>query len=92
MRSYLFSFAAGLLVGCIYSLIKVRSPAPPLIALIGLLGILLGEQSPSLIKHFFLKEGTKTDQASDRVEPHTFSQLTKARRVAQASADPERNS
>jgi XapX domain-containing protein len=92
MRSYLFSFAAGLLVGCIYSLIKVRSPAPPLIALIGLLGILLGEQSPSLIKHFVFKEGTTTDQASDRVEPHTFSQLTNQRRAAPTSADPERKS
>jgi XapX domain-containing protein len=62
MRSYLLSFAAGLLVGCLYSLIKVRSPAPPLIALVGLLGILLGEQSPALIKHLFTKEGTKTSR------------------------------
>ena len=89
MRSYLLSFAAGLLVGCIYSLIKVRSPAPPLIALVGLLGILLGEQSPSLIKHFFGKEGTKTSQVSDRVEPHALSQLPKAQRAAQASTDLE---
>jgi len=28
----------------IYSLLNVRSPAPPLVALVGLLGILLGEQ------------------------------------------------
>jgi len=67
MKSYLLSFAAGLLVGCIYSLIRVRSPAPPLIALIGLLGILLGEQSPSLIKHFFTKEDAKTSQASGQL-------------------------
>jgi XapX domain-containing protein len=32
------------LVGAIYSLINVRSPAPPLAALVGLLGILVGEQ------------------------------------------------
>jgi XapX domain-containing protein len=38
MRLYLVSLGAGLLVGVIYSLLNVRSPAPPLVALIGLLG------------------------------------------------------
>jgi XapX domain-containing protein len=44
MKIYLISLGAGLLVGIVYSLLGVRSPAPPLVALIGLLGILLGEQ------------------------------------------------
>ena len=44
MRIYLISLGAGLLVGVIYSLLNVRSPAPPLVALVGLLGILAGEQ------------------------------------------------
>lgn len=44
MKLYVFSLAAGLLVGVVYSLLQVRSPAPPLIALVGLMGILLGEQ------------------------------------------------
>jgi XapX domain-containing protein len=44
MRMYLVSLGAGLLVGVIYSVLGVRSPAPPLVALIGLLGILVGEQ------------------------------------------------
>jgi XapX domain-containing protein len=44
MRAYLFSLGAGVLVGIIYSMLGVRSPAPPVIALIGLLGILIGEQ------------------------------------------------
>lgn len=64
MRSYFLSFAAGLLIGCIYSLIKVRSPAPPLIALVGLLGILLGEQGMPLIKQLFVKDSVTTSQAS----------------------------
>eukprot|EP01041_Mallomonas_annulata_P041760 gene41760-65904_t len=34
-----------MLIGSIYSLLGVRSPAPPIIALMGLLGILLGEQA-----------------------------------------------
>lgn len=44
MGIYLASLAAGLLVGVVYSLLNVRSPAPPLVALVGLLGILAGEQ------------------------------------------------
>jgi XapX domain-containing protein len=44
MKPYLLSLAAGVLVGVIYALLRVRSPAPPAIALIGLLGILIGEQ------------------------------------------------
>lgn len=43
MKLYLMSLGAGLLVGVIYGLLNVRSPAPPAIALIGLLGILVGE-------------------------------------------------
>lgn len=48
MKLYLMSLSAGLLVGIIYALIDVRSPAPPIIALVGLLGILVGEQIPPL--------------------------------------------
>jgi XapX domain-containing protein len=44
MKIYLLSLSAGVLVGVIYSLLNVRSPAPPLVALVGLLGILVGEQ------------------------------------------------
>lgn len=44
MKMYLISLGTGVLVGMIYSLLNVRSPAPPLVALIGLLGILAGEQ------------------------------------------------
>lgn len=49
MKPYLLSLGAGILVGAIYSLLHVRSPAPPTIALIGLLGILLGEQIPPIL-------------------------------------------
>jgi len=44
MKSYLISLGAGLLIGMIYTILNVRSPAPPLIALVGLLGIVCGEQ------------------------------------------------
>jgi XapX domain-containing protein len=50
MKVYVLSLAAGLLVGVIYGLLNVRSPAPPVIALIGLLGILVGEQLSAAAK------------------------------------------
>lgn len=53
MKIYLLSLAAGLLVGVVYSLLGVRSPAPPAVALIGLLGILLGEQVLPIAKRAF---------------------------------------
>ena len=51
MKIYLVSVAAGTLVGLIYSLLGVRSPAPPLVALVGLLGILIGEQVIPVGRH-----------------------------------------
>lgn len=53
MKPYLISIAVGLLVGFIYSLLGVRSPAPPAIALLGLLGMLLGEQVIPVAKRIF---------------------------------------
>jgi XapX domain-containing protein len=41
---YLVSLAVGVLAGSLYALLGVRSPAPPIVALVGLLGMLLGEQ------------------------------------------------
>lgn len=43
VNPYILSLAAGLGIGVIYGLISVRSPAPPIIALLGLLGMLAGE-------------------------------------------------
>lgn len=53
MRPYLISLAVGLLAGGIYGLLNVRSPAPPVIALIGLFGMLLGEQLVPLARDIF---------------------------------------
>lgn len=62
MKAYIFSLAAGLLVGVIYGFLNVRSPAPPVIALVGLFGILLGEQLPALTKRMI--EGHKVFSVS----------------------------
>jgi XapX domain-containing protein len=44
MKAMLISFAVGLVVGVAYALLRVKSPAPPLVALAGLLGMVWGEQ------------------------------------------------
>lgn len=44
MKLYIVSLLAGVLVGAIYGAMNVRSPAPPIVALLGLLGMLVGEQ------------------------------------------------
>lgn len=44
MKVLFVSFVVGLGVGVLYGLIRVKSPAPPVIALLGLLGMVLGEQ------------------------------------------------
>lgn len=50
MKIYVVSILAGVLVGVIYGLMNVRSPAPPVVALLGLLGMLVGEQVVPLAK------------------------------------------
>jgi XapX domain-containing protein len=42
--SYVISLAIGIAVGLLYAVLDFRSPAPPLIALVGLLGMQAGEQ------------------------------------------------
>ena len=49
MKMLVISFVVGLLVGVLYGVIRVKSPAPPIIALLGLLGMVLGEQLGSWI-------------------------------------------
>ena len=43
MKAMLISFAVGLVVGVAYGLLRVKSPAPPLVALVGSLGMVRGE-------------------------------------------------
>jgi len=50
MSPYLISLGFGLAVGIAYGFFGVRSPAPPMIALLGLLGMLAGEAAVSWAK------------------------------------------
>lgn len=48
--SYVYSLLSGLLFGIGYGLLGLKSPAPPLIALAGLLGMLGGDQLVTQLK------------------------------------------
>lgn len=85
MRMYLASFAAGVLIGVIYSLINVRSPAPPLVALIGLLGILVGEQLLPLGQRLLAGCDLPSAWHQSACTPHLFGTLPG--RPAPAAAD-----
>lgn len=76
MKIYLLSLGAGLLVGIVYSLVNVRSPAPPVIALVGLLGILVGEQILPLSKSLWTKEPAAISWIH-QIKPHVFGHLPK---------------
>lgn len=56
MKLYLLSLGAGLLVGVLYAVLHVRSPAPPAVALLGLLGIASGEQLGTLAQRMLTGE------------------------------------
>jgi XapX domain-containing protein len=61
MKVYLVSLAAGVLAGVLYGLLHVRSPAPPVIALVGLLGLLIGEQIVPLAQRLRAGEPVSMD-------------------------------
>jgi XapX domain-containing protein len=64
MRTYLASLFLGVAVGIVYGLVKVRSPAPPAIALLGLLGMLAGERTVLLAKSHVFKSGGQINAIS----------------------------
>ncbi len=53
MKIYLLSLAVGVLVGVLYYLLDVKAPAPPIVALLGLLGIVIGEQLVPFIRLYW---------------------------------------
>jgi XapX domain-containing protein len=75
VKVYLISLAAGLLVGIVYGLLNVRSPAPPVIALVGLLGILLGEQVLPLVRRVWSGQPVTIAWARSACAPHLLGTL-----------------
>jgi XapX domain-containing protein len=75
MKIYVLSLGAGLLVGVIYSLLNVRSPAPPPVALVGLLGILAGEQIVPITKQIIAGQGLAAAWRQAKCASHMFGML-----------------
>lgn len=50
--TYIVSLVMGVVVGIFYALVGVKSPAPPVIALVGLLGMVVGEQGIVFVQHY----------------------------------------
>ncbi len=87
MKAYLISLAVGLLVGAIYGFLNVRSPAPPVIALVGLLGILVGEQIPPLAKWMFEGRAVTVSALREHCGEHVFGRLPSRADVSMATTD-----
>jgi XapX domain-containing protein len=88
MKVYVISLGAGLLVGVIYSLLNVRSPAPPLVALLGLLGMLAGEQIVPVARQVASGEGLAAAWRQAKCAPHMFG-LLPGRQTDQAKMTPD---
>lgn len=79
MKLYLVALGVGILVGAIYGLLNVRSPAPPVVALVGLLGMLVGEQVVPVAKRLISGEPITAAWVRSDCVPHVFGLLpTKA--------------
>ena len=75
MKIYLISLGVGVLVGLIYGLLNVRSPAPPVVALIGLLGMLIGEQIVPVGTKLLAGSGIHVALRQSKCSSHIFGML-----------------
>ncbi len=96
MKAYVFSLLAGVLIGLMYSWIDVPSPAPPTIALLGLLGILIGEQVIPVGKKMFRGVGFLMAWREEHCNQHVFGPLpsrasSPAGKVTEASSKEKRS-
>ena len=69
MIGFLVSLGMGTAVGIAYGLSGVRSPAPPIIALVGLLGMVAGEQAVVMAKAHFFTAPLQQSQAFKDTQP-----------------------
>ena len=69
MLSTVLSLIAGLVVGIGYGLCGIRSPAPPAIALLGLLGMLAGERGVIFAMRYFGDQLYQTSATNSPAHP-----------------------
>jgi XapX domain-containing protein len=86
MKILLISFVVGLIVGAFYGLIRVKSPAPPIVALLGLLGMVFGEQFGSWI---LTKKISLTHVATVCLVGRSWDQQLDLKSVVTSQEDPK---
>ena len=82
MKSYVVALAVGVLVGAIYGVLDVRSPAPPVVSLIGLLGILLGDQVVPIAKRLMNNQPITIGWVRTDCVPHVFGEFPQKRSLS----------
>jgi len=90
MKPYIVSLAVGLLIGVLYGLLDVRSPAPPVIALVGLLGILAGEQIVPIAKRLISGQSIDAAWVKTTCVPHVFGELPSSERAGKEPSHASR--
>jgi XapX domain-containing protein len=75
MRMYIIALIAGLAVGAFYGCLGVRSPAPPVVALVGLFGMLIGEQIIPVGKHLLAGHSLPAAWMRALADQHVFGML-----------------
>jgi XapX domain-containing protein len=75
MRVYIVAFAVGTAVGLFYGCLGVRSPAPPVVALVGLFGILIGEQTLPVGQHLLAGHSLRAAWTRALAHQHVFGSL-----------------
>jgi XapX domain-containing protein len=75
MRIYIVALAAGIAVGFFYGCLGVRSPAPPVVALVGLFGILMGEQILPVGRHLLAGHSLSAAWTGAFADQHVFGLL-----------------
>lgn len=88
IKAYVIALAVGVLVGAIYGFLNVRSPAPPVIALMGLLGILVGEQIVPLAKQLLAGYPVYSSDVVETCSNHVLGALPTRTLSPDASLEP----
>ena len=70
MKILFLSFIVGLGVGVLYGLIRAKSPAPPIAVLLGLLGMVLGDQFGTWIqtKKLYVSRASSVCRVGERYD------------------------
>jgi len=87
MKVLFLSFIVGLGVGVLYGLIRVKSPAPPIVALLGLLGMVLGEQFGTWIqtKKLDLSRAASVCLVGERYDHQSYNPISRKTRYDPSS-------